>query len=74
MNELNYRFALHSLCVLILAFFVAGILCGFLASLGVLAGVVACCLVYHRYVVAIPRVQFVWQSFGDSLYCVEVGG
>jgi hypothetical protein len=73
MNELNYRLALHSLCVLALAFLVIGVLCGFLASLSVLAGVIACCMVYHRYVVAVPRVQPVWQSFGDRLYCMEVG-
>lgn len=73
MNELYYRYALHTLCVLTLAFFVAGILCGFLAALGVLAGVAGCCLVYRRYIVGEPRQQVAWQSFGDRLYCVEVG-
>ena len=72
MNELNYRLALHSLCIIALAFCIAGVLCGFLASLGVLASIAACCLVYRRYVVEQPRPQVAWQSFGDRLYCMEV--
>lgn len=74
MNEFNYRFALHSLCIIALTFFVAGVLSGFLASMGVLVAIAACCAVYHRYVVAVPRPQaLAWQPFGDRLYCMEVG-
>lgn len=73
MNELHYRLALHTLCIVALAFCVVGVLYGFLASLGVLVAVAACCLVYRRYIAEQPRQQFAWCEFGDRWYCMEVG-